>query len=71
MAHATVSGNIHFVAENDAHAVQITRKLLVLPALEQRDGPAASSDPAAGPYAGSGMNDLVPAREGSARHVTR
>jgi propionyl-CoA carboxylase beta chain len=28
MAHASVSGNIHFVAENDAHAVQLARKLL-------------------------------------------
>jgi propionyl-CoA carboxylase beta chain len=26
-AHATVSGNIHFVAESDAHAVELTRKL--------------------------------------------
>src|SRR6476620_68987 len=28
MANASVSGNIHFVADNDAHAVQIARKLL-------------------------------------------
>lgn len=28
MAHASVSGNIHFVADNDAHAVQIARRLL-------------------------------------------
>lgn len=27
-AHATVSGNIHFVAEDEAHALQIARKLL-------------------------------------------
>lgn len=27
-AHATVSGNIHFVADDDAHAVQIVHKLL-------------------------------------------
>lgn len=27
-AHATISGNIHFVAENDAHAVAIVQKLL-------------------------------------------
>jgi propionyl-CoA carboxylase beta chain len=27
-AHASVSGNIHFVADNDAHAVQVARKLL-------------------------------------------
>lgn len=60
-AHATVSGNIHFVAENDAHAVQIARKLLTfLPANNIMDPPHApvpqvdhSPDP--------GMNDLVPA----------
>jgi len=27
-AHATISGNIHFVAENDAHAIAIVQKLL-------------------------------------------
>ena len=27
-AHASVSGNIHFVADNDAHAVKIARRLL-------------------------------------------
>ena len=27
-AHATISGNIHFVAENDAHAIAIVHKLL-------------------------------------------
>jgi propionyl-CoA carboxylase beta chain len=28
LVHATVSGNIHFVAQNDAHALEIARKLL-------------------------------------------
>ena len=28
MAHASVSGNIHFIADNDGHAVQIARKIL-------------------------------------------
>src|SRR5208283_1793826 len=27
-AHASISGNIHFVADNDAHAIQIARRLL-------------------------------------------
>lgn len=60
-AHATVSGNIHFVAENDGHAVQITRKLLsFLPSNNVMDPPHRpvpkldlSLDP--------GMNELVPA----------
>ena len=28
MAHALNSGNIHFVAENDHHAIQLTKQLL-------------------------------------------
>lgn len=59
-AHATVSGNIHFVAENDAHAAQITRKLLsFLPSNNVMDpphAPAAQPDLSLDP----GMNDLVP-----------
>ena len=60
-AHATVSGNIHFVAENDAHAVQIARKLLsFLPSNNVMDPPhtpVAPVDPRPDP----GMNELVPA----------
>ncbi len=60
-AHASVSGNIHFVAENDAHAAQIARKLLsFLPSNNVMDPPHrpvpqvdSSPDP--------GMNELVPA----------
>ncbi len=60
-AHASVSGNIHFVADNDAHAVQIARRLLsYLPSNNVMDPPHApvtpldlSTDP--------GMNELVPA----------
>ena len=43
MANASVSGNIHFVAENDTHAVQIAKKLLsFVPA----NNPARSAPPA-------------------------
>ena len=60
-AHATVSGNIHFVAESDKHAIQIVRKLLTfLPSNNVMDPPHQptpnldlSLDP--------GMNELVPA----------
>lgn len=39
-AHATVSGNVHFVANDDAHAIQIVRKLLsFLPANNLVDPP--------------------------------
>ncbi|MFN3076698.1 MAG: acyl-CoA carboxylase subunit beta [Alphaproteobacteria bacterium] len=38
--HATVSGNAHFVAEDDEHAIQITRKLLsYLPSNNTEDPP--------------------------------
>jgi len=40
LAHASVSGNIHFIADNDAHAVQIARRLLsFIPANNLLDPP--------------------------------
>jgi propionyl-CoA carboxylase beta chain len=59
-AHASVSGNIHFVAENDEHALEIAKKLLsFLPSNNIMDPPHdlkkrldLKPDPA--------MNDLVP-----------
>jgi len=59
-AHATVSGNIHFVADSDTHAIQIARKLLsFLPSNNVMDPPhqhPAQVDLSLDP----GMNDLVP-----------
>jgi propionyl-CoA carboxylase beta chain len=59
-AHATVSGNIHFVAANDEHAVQLAKKLLsFLPPNNLMDPPhrlnhpiTAARDP--------GMYELIP-----------
>lgn len=59
-AHASVSGNIHFIAENDRHAVEIVQKLLsylpsnnmVDPPHEIHDTLTVADDP--------GMNDIVP-----------
>ncbi len=43
--HASVSGNVHFVADDDAHAVYITRRLLsFLPANNSEDPPHHPSD---------------------------
>jgi propionyl-CoA carboxylase beta chain len=60
MAHASVSGNIHFVADSDAHAVQIARRILsFIPAnnlLDPPHRPAPQIDLAHDP----GMNSLVP-----------
>jgi propionyl-CoA carboxylase beta chain len=59
-AHATVSGNIHFVAENDAHAIQLAGKLLsFFPSNNVMDPPhrpAPQLDLSHDP----GMNALVP-----------
>lgn len=59
-AHASVSGNIHFIAEDDDHALEITRKLLsYLPANNVIDPPHNLSMPlnlAQEP----GFNELVP-----------
>jgi propionyl-CoA carboxylase beta chain len=60
MAHASVSGNIHFIADNDAHAVQIAKRLLsFLPSNNVMDPPhqiGAEVNLAADPQ----MDALVP-----------
>lgn len=59
-AHATISGNIHFVANDDAHAIALVKKLLsFIPSNNILDPPHNLSTPlslAPDP----GMNDLVP-----------
>lgn len=60
MAHASVSGNIHFIANDDMHAVSIVRDLLsYLPSNNMADPPhdlsahlSLADDPA--------LDDLVP-----------
>ncbi len=59
-AHASVSGNIHFVADDDAHAVKITRQILsYIPAnnlLDPPHNPSPDVDLTPDPE----MNKLVP-----------
>lgn len=59
-AHATVSGNIHFVAEDEKHALQIARKILsFVPAnniMDPPHHPTASVSMELDP----GMNDILP-----------
>jgi acetyl-CoA carboxylase carboxyltransferase component len=43
--HATVSGNVHFIAEDDRHAVQTGAAAAELPAGQQHRGSAAPADP--------------------------
>jgi propionyl-CoA carboxylase beta chain len=60
MAHASVSGNIHFVAENDADAVRIARRLLsYLPSNNVLDPPHQTATPV-DLQADAQMDKLVP-----------
>jgi propionyl-CoA carboxylase beta chain len=59
-AHASVSGNIHFVAENDADAIRIARRILsFVPSNNLVDPPHAPA-PQLDLGADPGMNELVP-----------
>ena len=61
MAHASISGNVHFVAEDDREAIALTRKLLTfLPSNNVMDPPhrpTATLDLAPDP----GISELIPA----------
>ena len=59
-AHATISGNIHFVAENDAHAIAIVQKLLsFIPSNNIMDPPHNLNQPLVLDE-DPGMDELVP-----------
>ena len=59
-AHAAVSGNIHFIAEDDKHALEITRKLLsFLPLNNMQDPPHRIPDQVT-VAEDEAMNELVP-----------
>ena len=60
-AHASVSGNIHFVADDDRHALDIARNLLsYLPLNNMQDPPHRIPDEIA-VVVDEGMNEVVPA----------
>jgi len=59
-AHATISGNIHFVADNDAHAITIVQKLLsFIPSNNIMDPPHDLNQPLVLDE-DPGMDELVP-----------
>ena len=59
-AHASVSGNIHFIAEDDRHALDITRRLLsYLPLNNMQDPPHHIPDEIA-QVDDERMNELIP-----------
>ncbi len=61
MAHASVSGNIHFVAEDDKHALEIARRLLsFLPANNIMDPPHRPT-PSLDLSPDLALNELIPA----------
>lgn len=59
-AHGSVSGNIHLIANDDKHALQLTSKLLsYLPSNNLQDAPHELSKPITKVY-DTALNDLVP-----------
>ncbi|MDA3962645.1 MAG: acyl-CoA carboxylase subunit beta [Planctomycetota bacterium] len=59
-AHATISGNIHFVAEDDDHALEITQRLLdFLPSNNAQNPPHRPTD-TIDLTPDSGLDDLIP-----------
>jgi propionyl-CoA carboxylase beta chain len=70
-AHASVSGNIHFVAEDDRQALDIARKLLsYLPLNNMQDPPHRIPDEIAA-VVDEGMNEIVPAEIKTPLDVTK
>jgi propionyl-CoA carboxylase beta chain len=59
-AHASVSGNIHFIAEDDKHALEITRKLLSFLPLNNMQDPPHRIPASVQVTTDTAMNDLVP-----------
>ena len=59
-AHASVSGNIHFIAEDDKHALEITRKLLSYLPLNNMQDPPHVIPAKISAVEDEGMNDLIP-----------
>ena len=59
-AHASVSGNIHFIAEDDRHALEITRRLLSFLPLNNMQDPPHCIPTEIEIEVDEGMNELVP-----------
>jgi acetyl-CoA carboxylase carboxyltransferase component len=57
--HATVSGNVHFVADNDAHALDIAKKLLSYFPSNNTEDPPHKPTPAVTMREDAGMDKLV------------
>jgi len=60
MANASVSGNVHFIAENDQHAIDISKKLLSFLPSNNASDPPHKITPEIDLSADAGMDALVP-----------
>jgi methylmalonyl-CoA carboxyltransferase large subunit len=60
MAHATKSGNIHFVAENDQHAIEITKQLLSYLPQNNTETPPNYGDGSIELIEYSDLNSIIP-----------
>ena len=58
--HATVSGNVHFVADSDAHAMDILKRLLSFLPSNNTEEPPHKLDTPLDLSADEGMSDLIP-----------
>jgi len=70
-AHASVSGNIHFIANDDKHALEIARKLLSFLPLNNMQDPPHHIPAEIKVDADPGMNELVPEGVRSALDVSK
>lgn len=68
-AHATVSGNIHLVAEDDQHALELSARLLSFLPQNNLSDPPHQLDREIEIELDAGMNDLVPATPKDALNV--
>ncbi|MEO5374137.1 MAG: acyl-CoA carboxylase subunit beta [Alphaproteobacteria bacterium] len=64
--HASVSGNVHFIAENDQHAIQLTKKLLSFLPSNNSEDPPHRPNPKFSLTIDEGMNGLIPAEASEA-----
>ena len=59
--HASVSGNIHFVAENDQHALDIAKRLISFLPANNMEEPPHKLDTQISLVPDGGMNEVIPA----------
>ncbi len=69
--HASVSGNVHFVAEDDAHAIQIVQRLLSYLPANNTENPPHRLGPDIVLDSDEAMNELVPSDPSEPMNVRR